>query len=99
MQLPFPWRSGQAKPFASIPRINWSHPLAAGLTIYCYDAGGVILDLVNGGASTPTSITGTGGTKVGSGMQFPTSNSFAFLPQNPAASALATVNPYSVAIG
>src|SRR5262249_12479116 len=48
-----PWRSGQKKPFASIPRINWSHPLARGLVTYMYDAGGgVVIDLVTGRTAT-----------------------------------------------
>src|SRR6516164_8605550 len=39
-------RGGQAKPFPSIPRIDWAHPLAQGLIFYGYDTGaGTIFDL------------------------------------------------------
>jgi hypothetical protein len=31
MQLSLPWRYGQSKPFGSIPRINWSHPITNNL--------------------------------------------------------------------
>jgi len=48
MQLSVPWRRGQKKPFASLPRINWSHPLASGLVTFMYDGCGVVIDLVTG---------------------------------------------------
>lgn len=41
MQLPIISRRGQHRPYNSIPRINWAHPLARGLVFYHYDAGGV----------------------------------------------------------
>lgn len=42
------WTPGQIKP-TGIPRIDWSHPLAAGLVFYGFDTGlGVIVDLVAG---------------------------------------------------
>src|SRR3974390_639081 len=48
MQLSLPWRFGQAKPFGSIPQINWHHPLAQGLVFCGYDQSGMIIDLVGG---------------------------------------------------
>jgi hypothetical protein len=49
MQLSLPWRRGQVRPFTSIPRINWSHPLANDLVLYAYDTGvGLIYDLYSG---------------------------------------------------
>ncbi len=57
MQIPIiPFR-GQKKPWGSIPRINWAHPLAANLASYCYDAGGVLIDLVNGGVGSNVTAT------------------------------------------
>lgn len=51
---PIPFRrSGQGKPWSSIPRIDWSHPLAKGLVFYAYDTGGAgPIDLVTGCLST-----------------------------------------------
>ena len=49
MQLSVPWRFGQKRPFTSIPRINWAHPLAYKLVFYGYDTGtGLTIDLVRG---------------------------------------------------
>lgn len=66
---------GQVKPYNSVPRIDWSHPLAAGLATYCYDAGGVIIDLVNSGKITiggnGTAPFGSRITQFGRGLQFP----------------------------
>jgi hypothetical protein len=54
MQLYVPIRRGQAKPWSSIPRINCSHPLTAGLTNYWYDTGtGAVIDLVTGRTMVP----------------------------------------------
>ena len=39
---------GQVKPYNSLPQIDWSHPLAAGLATYCYSTDGSIIDLVIG---------------------------------------------------
>jgi len=72
MQIPIiPFR-GQNKPWDSIPRINWQHPLAVGLASYCYDAGGILIDLVNGGkSSTVTATLATRGIgKFGSGYKY-----------------------------
>ena len=57
MQLSVPWRRGQVRPFGSIPRINWAHPLASGLVTYMYDAGGgVVIDLCGGKCALQTKI-------------------------------------------
>jgi hypothetical protein len=49
LQIPVRARFGQAKPYTSIPRINWGHPLAKGLVSYLHDCGGgVVIDLVTG---------------------------------------------------
>lgn len=57
MQLPIPYHKGQKKPWASVPRINWSHPLAADLVIYIYDVGATYVDLINGPLSLVTTST------------------------------------------
>jgi len=49
MQIPIIAYRGQTRPWTSIPRINWAHPLTSDLVFYGYDAGGTVLDLVNGG--------------------------------------------------
>lgn len=54
MILPIYSLRGQRKPYSSIPRIDWSHPLARGLMFYAYDMGGFHVDLVGGSCSTPT---------------------------------------------
>ena len=57
MQIPIISHRGQKKPWNSIPRINWSHPLAAGLISYGYDVGCGPIDLVTGGLRTITNST------------------------------------------
>lgn len=52
MQLPIIGHRGQVKPYGSIPRINWAHPLADGLVSYGYDIGSGPIDLVTGGQVT-----------------------------------------------
>src|SRR6266576_5345703 len=39
MQIPIIANRGNIKPWTSIPRINWRHPLAHGLLFYHYDTG------------------------------------------------------------
>jgi len=64
VQLSVPWRANkQAKPFNSIPSINWLHPLSANLKFYHYDPGdgSCGVDLVKGkksfvGNSTKPSV-------------------------------------------
>src|SRR5882672_11202103 len=48
MQLSVPWRFGQFKPYGSIPRIDWAHPITRGLVFYGYDVSGVVIDLAYG---------------------------------------------------
>lgn len=73
MQLTLPWRRGQAQLYGSIPRINWSHPLAYGLGSYVINIGPIYIDLVSGqpvvrqsGSTHP----GIGSSPFGSGIQF-----------------------------
>lgn len=89
---------GQAKPYASIPRIDWAHPLAQKLAIYCYDIGGTYVDLINGGLSTLVSTSGRANSKFGQGALFPSATSYGFMPQNANATAVGQTAPYSVAI-
>src|SRR4051812_14066058 len=48
MQLPIIAHRGQVKPYGSIPRINWAHPLTKNLVSYGYDIGCGPIDLVTG---------------------------------------------------
>lgn len=65
-------RKGQAKPYASIPRIDWTHPLSKGLFIYCYDSGGIVTDLVSNKVGKRNGANfGVGGSKFGRGVQYP----------------------------
>lgn len=53
MQIPIISRRGTTKPWPSIPRINWAHPLAQGLDFYCYFTPSIKqIDLVKGRWST-----------------------------------------------
>jgi hypothetical protein len=105
MQPTLPWRKGQAKPFGSIPRINWSHPLAQGLVTYLYDAGGgVVVDLVNGklaktgatltGGSLGTSAYGSSWTFNGGGTGF-----YLQAPTSSTLDAVAATAPFSTVAG
>lgn len=72
MQLPIlPFR-GQKKPWASIPRINWQHPLASGLVVYGYDVGGVAIDLVAGALGSLNTATAVprGAFRLGAGYKY-----------------------------
>lgn len=101
-------RRGPAKPYASVPRIDWSHPLAKGMVFYAYDAGGVIFDLVNGGGtgkvfSSTTHIARTQ-SKFGYGYKYPgtaTSDSVSLpISGNTKVTSFATVAaPFSYAAG
>lgn len=110
MQLSLPWRRGQVKPFTSIPRINWDHPLARKLAYYVYDCGGFYYDLVGGAAG----ILLNGGTYLGQNASSPYGSAFKFplggstsgggpafyWPSNAGYSAtLASVTPYSFSAG
>ena len=100
-----PWRRGQAKPFNSIPRINWRHPLAQGLAFYVYDAAGCFVDLVNGGIGRLTLSGGTpskvGSSPFGGGLNFnsPASYNADCLSMPPAQGAMpiGTALPYTLA--
>lgn len=94
---------GQVKPYNSIPRIDWSHPLAQGLAAYCYDAGGSIIDLVNGGQITMsangTAPFGSQQSKFGRGLQFPL-DGWGYMKPLPSRSAqFGGANPFSGAMG
>ena len=97
MQIPIIPHRGQAKPYGSIPRINWDHPLAKGLVSYAYDVGGVVIDLVGGKLGTKvngTPVTGT--SPFGSGVQypaFPTTGAVVF-PVDPRVNAAVNTAPY-----
>lgn len=108
MQIPIISRRGQNRPYGSIPRINRAHPLAANLKIYTYDAGGVIIDLVNGCVGSLVSLGGAtvsnASSKIGGGIKF-TSNGglndeYVVFPQNPAANTFSAANPnYTEIVG
>ncbi len=99
-------RRGQAKPYASVPRIDWTHPLAANLVSYNYDLGGQLIDLVNGGMGVETGGTATlasrAQSKLGYGYKYAGTASCdgaeAALPTVQAAK-LMTAAPYAVAVG
>lgn len=105
MQLPIPYRSGQKRPWGSIPRINRGHPLAVGLVFYAYDAGGQVIDLINSGhgaiiASTTRLTTST--SVFGNGLKYPgtsTSDSITLPLGNQATQKFTNTAPYSVASG
>lgn len=65
------WFPGQVKP-QGVPRIDWTHPLAAGLAFYGFDTGqGVIVDLVAGRLSNPVpgaTLAKTGAQNFGTGL-------------------------------
>lgn len=105
MQLSVPWRRGQAKPFGSIPRINWAHPLAQKLVSYVYDAGnGCIVDLFEGRLGTiirsgGNSILNTS-TRYGAGIRYQAGFADCSITQlNPVSSQLTLGTPYTIAAG
>ncbi|MGC2393841.1 MAG: LamG-like jellyroll fold domain-containing protein [Methylovirgula sp.] len=68
--LLLPTRRGQVKP-PGIPRINWAHPIAQGLILYAYDAGGNgLYDLVGGIPFMPTGAPPRGVSALGAGYNF-----------------------------
>lgn len=107
MQLPVPYRSGQKKPYGSIPRINWSHPLTRNLVSYCYDAGMGPIDLVTGGqriidhAALITS--GNTASKYGSGLLYVGTNSTSLsaveMPSTSGIVTLTNAAPYTFGVG
>lgn len=91
---------GRVKPYHSVPRIDWSHPLAAGLVAYCYDIGGAVIDLVNGGFLTPVGALGSQESQFGRGLEFPTTG-YGFMPPLPTskASQYGGSAPFSLSLG
>lgn len=84
MQRPASFFQGQRKPWVGRPRLNWSHPLAHGLSTYCYDWNGQIIDLVNHGPhATLVGASGRKGSVAGFGQKIPLAG-FAYLPPLPA---------------
>jgi hypothetical protein len=70
MQIPIISRRGQVKPYGSIPRINWAHPVTAGLIVYLYDAG-IVIDLVTGTSQTlNTGSVNRAGSPIGEGYLY-----------------------------
>lgn len=107
MLLPI-YHRGQRKPYGSIPRINWDHPLSRNLISYGYDVGCGPIDLVTGGQRTITTATnppfgGPKASKYGSGLtSIETAGVVAglyTLPGNSDISNLVVSAPYSFACG
>ena len=108
MQIPIIPHRGQKKPWNSIPRINWAHPLAGGLISYGYDAGSGPIDLVTGGQRTITNSTSPpfGGVKTspyGTGLTSIQTASVTLglytLPGNASIESFVVSAPYSFACG
>lgn len=95
---------GTTKPYNSVPRIDWSHPLAAGLATYCYDAGGSIIDLVYGHQMTMgangTAPFGSQQSQFGRGKQIPL-DGWGFMPPFPVGkiAPFGGTAPFSAAMG
>lgn len=94
--------SGQVKPFASLPRLDWTHPLARGLVSYCYDDGNVYVDLVTGKRSQETNTAGgveavRQSTKFGNASVFNASAEVQFLPSTSKFATLTNTANYSFA--
>jgi len=107
MQIPSIPHMGQKKPWNSIPRINWAHPMTRGLISYGYDVGCGPIDLVTGGQRTITNSTsppfgGTKSSKYGSGLASITGSvttGLYTLPSNANINNLVVASPYSFACG
>lgn len=99
MQIPIlpRFNSGQTKPWSSIPRINWAHPLAQNLAVYGYDVGGVVIDLVSGGIGTGTTATraNRGAGRFGSGYKYTSGGGGIRLPLSSRINSVAP--PFSIA--
>jgi len=98
MQLPVQLRQpGKVKPYGSIPRINWRHPLAKNLAVYGYDVGGTVIDLINGGMGFTTTATavGRGASRFGSGYKYTNGGGAVRLPFTPRINSVAP--PFSIA--
>lgn len=55
------------------PSIDWSNPLTAGLSVFCCDNNGKIVDLVNGGSIATFGTSGAQSTPSGVFLKFPPS--------------------------
>lgn len=110
MRLLVPYRldRGQLKRSTSIPRIDWSHPLARGLISYGYDAGNGPIDLVTRGWRTIGNATnppfgGVKSSKYGIGLSSVATASVTLglynLPGGPVIESLAAAAPYTAACG
>lgn len=102
MQLHVPYHRGQRKPWPSVPRINWNHPLAEGLLFYVYDAGGFYIDLVQnqlGKMQSGTTVASTGTYSLGAGIKWPGANNSGEIvfPVSNGAKALGATVPWSTA--
>jgi len=102
MQLSLPWRYGWTKPFGSIPRINWGHPLTRGLLTYCYDVGGPIIDLVGGGTGkivASTTHIARSVSPFGLGLKYgaTSSSDYFLMPVNRRISTFGNSVPYTIA--
>lgn len=91
---------GRVKPYNSLPRIDWTHPLTIGLATYCYDIDGQIIDLVHNTLSTQVTCSGSQQAQFGRGLKIPLTG-FAFMPALPASliNPLGGAVPYSAAMG
>jgi len=111
MQISIPWRRGWKKPFPSIPRINWAHPLAQKLICYVYDCGGgVVIDLVSGQigthskVGTPSALAAVAPSPFGSGWKYAQQSSTSLadgisFPANIRTNSFTSTAPYSFAAG
>lgn len=93
------WTRGQVKP-QGVPRINWQHPLAAGLVFYGFDLGnGLILDLTTGrpmilgGGTQPTTVASPWGTAI----NWTPSNQVKYFTSDALIRAVSAAPPYTVA--
>jgi hypothetical protein len=92
--LPPRWSRGQFFP-GGLPRINWAHPLARGLTFYGYDTGAGVYDLVTGQMGTPYNGTpGIGVHPYGRGYLYGSAG--ITFPSSPTVRAVTATNVYSV---
>src|SRR6266446_2982753 len=108
MQLPIIGHRGQIKPYGSVPRINWGHPLTWGLISYGYDVGCGPIDLVIGSQRIITNSTsppfgGVKSSKYGTGLNSISTATVTTglynLPGNANIENLVVAAPYSFACG
>ena len=108
MSGPVRTHRGQRKPWASIPRIDWDHPLTKGLIGYWYDAGSGPIDLVTGAQRTLNNVSnpplaGPRASKYGSGLLAARGASIATgmlsFPELPIWQTFFNAAPYSFAVG